>query len=270
LKPLTLTGKFLLITKLLVLFNITLAFSSIHGDTVKPLPLVNKQFLVVGHIVYNQDTIAGIDSIGIVNQLVAASKLFSPIGVSFTLCEVRYIYNFQYDILDIKRTPELLSQNWVGQRINMFFVSDITGGLTGECGFADKGGITATQTVAVVIKTSGSCLTVPGYTIAHEFGHYFNLDHTFATANGMELVNGSNCATAGDGICDTPADPYVIGANYVDNGCTFTFTGKDTNGDYYDPDVNNIMSYYGKCICKFSKGQYEKMAKYYLSNPIEW
>ncbi len=47
-----------------------------------------------------------------------------------------------------------------------------------------------------------------GATIAHEMGHYFGLLHTHETANGTELVNGTNCGTAGDLLCDTPADGF--------------------------------------------------------------
>jgi hypothetical protein len=37
-----------------------------------------------------------------------------------------------------------------------------------------------------------------GRTLTHEFGHYFSLDHTFVSCDG------SNCATSGDRVCDTP------------------------------------------------------------------
>jgi hypothetical protein len=197
-----------------------------------------------------------------------ASALFAPIGVSFTLCDVRHIYNFQFDLISRpgKNSEDLLSQYWVGKRINMFFPGTITDIIPGVCGFASLGGVTYNGQVGIVISK-----TLCPYTVSHELGHYFSLEHTFETSHGLELVNGSNCATAGDSICDTPADPYVTGSSYVNSNCTFTFTGKDTNGDYYDPDVSNIMSYYPDiCACKFTHQQYEKMAKYFLSNPIEW
>lgn len=41
-----------------------------------------------------------------------------------------------------------------------------------------------------------------GRTLTHELGHFFNLDHTFAGCDG------SNCATSGDRVCDTPPSNY--------------------------------------------------------------
>ena len=82
---------------------------------------------------------------------------------------------------------------------------------------------------------------VPGAGVfGHESGHFFNLRHTFDTAAGLECVDGSNCATAGDLICDTPAD---------DNGgfgfnCQYFGNGTDScNGDPYAPLEDNLMSY---------------------------
>ena len=63
-------------------------------------------------------------------------------------------------------------------------------------------------------------------TSSHELGHCLNLLHTFETAYGAEAINGSNCATAGDLVCDTPADQNMGTANG------------------YNPDLTNIMSYY--------------------------
>ncbi len=76
---------------------------------------------------------------------------------------------------------------------------------------------------------------------AHELGHCFGLYHTHhgtAESGIPEFVNGSNSATAGDYMTDTPADPceWNIFGEYIG-------TGTDANGDYYTPDPTNLMSY---------------------------
>ena len=68
-------------------------------------------------------------------------------------------------------------------------------------------------------------------TSPHEVGHCLNLYHThkglaYNDAGCAEAIDGSNCKSCGDLVCDTPAD----------NG-----TGA-MNG--YNPDMTNIMSYY--------------------------
>ncbi|UTN02799.1 zinc-dependent metalloprotease [Flavobacterium bizetiae] len=66
---------------------------------------------------------------------------------------------------------------------------------------------------------------------SHELGHCLNLIHTFkGTAAGTdgcaEFINGSNCTSCGDEVCDTPAD-----------------AGTGNTGGY-NPDMTNNMSYY--------------------------
>ena len=46
-------------------------------------------------------------------------------------------------------------------------------------------------------------------TLSHELGHYFDLYHTHETSFGTECPSGSNCQSAGDMVCDTPADPNL-------------------------------------------------------------
>lgn len=78
-------------------------------------------------------------------------------------------------------------------------------------------------------------------TLVHELGHILGLGHTDGGA--PELVDGSNCATAGDHICDTPADPGLYLPGVVDLAtCTYVGAMTDANGDTYQPIVNNIMS----------------------------
>jgi len=104
--------------------------------------------------------------------------------------------------------------------------------------------------------------------LAHELGHFFSLIHTHVNNQydplfiTDELVNGSNCSTAGDFICDTPADPGLFAfrmapapaCQYIDTVTT------DINGDLYNPIVNNYMSALSHCTNSFTPEQYSRMA----------
>ncbi|MDQ3016890.1 MAG: zinc-dependent metalloprotease [Bacteroidota bacterium] len=110
-------------------------------------------------------------------------------------------------------------------------------------------------------------------TLAHELGHFFSLPHPHAgwdcypytttdynnpvdvnftkpcdTGGGsllIELQDGSNCATAGDRICDTPPD-YNLGLLYQ-NDCDQNTSIRDKNNQVIMPMVNNFMGYYTNC-----------------------
>ncbi|MFN3403464.1 MAG: zinc-dependent metalloprotease family protein [Cytophagaceae bacterium] len=261
-------------TRIAVLFVLVflgnLSFAQVSaGDPIKPLPQINKEFLVIAHILMDKDSVANISEAEINLAMGQVNSIFQPIGAKFTVCEFRYIYNYNYDILNEDLDKELRVKYLVEKRINIFFVMNITD--KPACGYADLGGIDGYSSPAIIIKKQ-TCATP--ITIAHELGHYFSLEHPFETRNGLELADGSNCATAGDRICDTPADPYQKGEpeeNYVTSSCIFYYQEKDSKGNYYDPDVTNIMGYYLKCACRrFTHQQYEKMANYYLSNKLVW
>jgi hypothetical protein len=100
--------------------------------------------------------------------------------------------------------------------------------------------------------------------LAHEMGHFMGLYHTHEDAHGdgQEYVNGSNCQSAGDFLCDTPADPNLL--EYTDEFCQYTGTLTDPLGDAYQPQVENIMSYSG-CLLTFSPNQILRM-NYFLLN----
>lgn len=101
------------------------------------------------------------------------------------------------------------------------------------------------------------------HVLSHEVGHVLFLWHTHhGTGENTsdpnecpELVDGSNSAYCGDYITDTPTDPNM--AYNVDLAtCDWQGSGLDANGDPYDPDEHNIMSYtQPKCMKYLTSGQ---------------
>lgn len=106
--------------------------------------------------------------------------------------------------------------------------------------------------------------SISGKVVAHEVGHYFYLIHTFGGSlfgiQTEELVDGSNCTTTGDWVCDTPADPYPSAAAVDPFVCQYQDSITDANGDVYQPLTDNIMSYYPiPCWEHFTNGQITRM-----------
>lgn len=241
----------------------------LHGQNYttqqESLPCVNKKFTIVAHIFRDSLGSYGVTEVQINTALTEMNKFFVPIQISFEVCEFRYHENFQHDNEDQgTELAEIYGKYHADFRINMYFISTLDGpacGLAaGSVGGAFSGGVFIEKTMC----------TTPAV-FAHELGHFFGLPHTFA-GSGIELVDGSNCLTTGDFICDTPADPYVAFnpiENYVDGNCRFINQQTDANGEYYNPDVGNIMSYYKCGDCGFTWGQLDKMAQTYLSAGVK-
>jgi len=241
--------------------------------TQAPLPCIDKEFTIVAHIVRDTFGNPNLTEEALAEAIDSLNADFAPICASFNVCEIRYIPNFQYDVLnDDEERAEMAAYYNVKERINMYFV---TGADSPYCGVATLSGITQNDDVNPMITIlKGDCMAPGSKTISHEMGHFFSLLHTFdgPPTGTQELVDGSNCTTTGDMICDTPADPYLEGTaaeDYVDptNDCRFINMSKDGNGDWYVPDVGNIMSYYqSSCACGFTYGQYKRMADTYLNS----
>lgn len=120
-------------------------------------------------------------------------------------------------------------------------------------------------------------LMAEGNVLSHEIGHYLGLLHTHESTylyadgvpnnhdvNYVEHVNGTGCATRGDGICDTPADHGLSGRVTSDgqgNNCTYSGASfYDLNGDLFVPNVFNVMSYTNDdCRNMFSEDQAQRM-----------
>lgn len=157
-----------------------------------------------------------------------------------------YYYDFDYNLHD----ADVLNQFYSTNVVNMYFANTVTSsGGSSLCGYSRYPPSEDYVVMAANCATNGS-------TLAHELGHLFGLPHTHG-GSADELVDGSNCATEGDYICDTPADP-TLSNSIVSSNCIYTGTATDANGMPYAPDPNNIMSYSRKnCRDYFSPMQYD-------------
>ena len=263
---------------LLLLFTSGIAFAQNEDRPLviekSELPCLNKEFNVVVHIVKNEGDSLGVESDSIAAVMARVNDLFDPICTSFNICETNIIDNYQYDTVATYEWDELQVIYHQARKINIFWVGEFE--FENElCGVADSAGIANLESGGILMK-KGDC--VNEMALAHELGRYFGVPYTFGVGEDRteEFVKSSNCATTGDMICDTPADPYILEddpADYVDEAnCRFTNQDRDNEGEWYVPHVGSIMSYYPDvCKCEFTDGQYRIMAATYLaSNPRMW
>ena len=270
--------KTLFTTLLIIVTSFQISFAQQHFTKGSPLPCLEKKFTVVAHIVRDTFGELNITEADILLAIDSLNFYFEPICASFQICEFRIIDNYQYD--NPKNGNEFQQMQvkfHQKNRINMFFVNNVSWSVD-PCGFATNSGIEMLEEGGILVNKS--CLTpdLPAPKgLPHLVGHYFGLFDT-NRGQGNELVDGSNCLTAGDEICDTPSDPYVNGQDFylpfgppylngADGGCRFVYTqGLDANGEYYRTHTSNIMSQYPEyCKCGFTHEQFVKMANTYLN-----
>jgi len=250
------------------------------------LPCVNKNFNIIAHVAVDTlnnplYTASQIDSI-----LEKVSSYFEPICMSFSSCDY-HVLEDDYSLGWIKDAPiskndqitELKNRFTLRRRINIFFLDFIE---TRPCGESTYNGIFTLLDANAFIELD--CSDGPAEQVSHHLGHIFGLKDTYDALE-IELVDGSNCRTTADGLCDTPADPYLqtqasaedlallaageITNSYINGACEFIYEIKDPNGEYYQPDVGNMMSAY-PCKCGFSREQYHLMVENYLKTTIKF
>ncbi len=105
--------------------------------------------------------------------------------------------------------------------------------------------------------------------VAHEFGHFFGLYHTFEEQQfGKDDFDPRHCSEYGDRICDTPPDPGTIFEVYVNYSNCEMLGRKNSYGKEYKPLIQNYMSYYKPCYMRpysFTPGQIKVMRTAALS-----
>jgi Secretion system C-terminal sorting domain/Pregnancy-associated plasma protein-A len=173
----------------------------------------------------------------------------------------------------------------VRNAINVYFSNSVkTGGHGTDVGgyayFPDTA--FSTNHVFMVNGQSNDNITLP-----HELGHYLQLGHTFDGSADAEPTNrefvtrnkketkhnrkSANCATNGDLICDTPADPYDRIKSFF-KGCSYDVPATkiaDINDDVYTPQMNNIMAYFQCGTYIFTPQQLEVMGGVALKKRLD-
>ena len=190
---------------------------------------------------------------GIVNTIISRlNSDFAGSGIQFQSGGTSFIDNTYYNQLSPSQYQTLFNINSHSHAIDIYVLGTST--QTNDVnGYASSISSTAYWVHGSVYNTS---------TLSHEMGHCLGLYHTHhgtVTESGgdtnqcKELVNGSNGATCGDYIADTPADPRLW------NGCNYSGGSniKDANGQTYNPSSTNIMSYANNsCRTSFTSMQH--------------
>lgn len=219
---------------------------------------LNKKLSIVFHIVLDSNNAPGVTPTDLSDCIDKLNLYFKRICITFMNCSTNYIPNYNYNKWqDVEHEPPVFANYYVDSTINIYLVEGIVTP-AGAAGYAYGPG----GPDAIVIQKS----SISDMTPVHEMGHFFGLPHTFeGTGGSIELVNGSNCLTTGDGFCDTEADPYPTGDD-ANEPCSFKYGPVDANSNYYTPPVDNIMTYFKNCRCRFTQQQYNHMAYTYYTS----
>jgi len=214
------------------------------------------------HIVRRSNGTGGFTAPQLDSIIDTTNVYYEQLDVSiFQMVPADYIDNdlFFYNMDDPNNYDLLRTTNVVSGAINIYFVPESDTSGFGYCGLSSFSG---SSVQGIIMNNSCANSVTNKSTLGHEIGHYFDLYHTHEPFFGLECPNGSNCATAGDLICDTPADPDLGGHVSAYPECQYDdYASPPGNCDAtpYDPQVENIMSYSTKlCRDLFTSQQREK------------
>ncbi len=219
------------------------------ADFVVPLSL---------HVVCEDDGSGGLAQARIDQALEHLSIAFDGTGICFAVIQQDEIHDSRLYALDDhdERDDLLLLENHP-TAVDIYFVDH-------SMGFCGYSAFSWTEEERQGITMDNDCTGMESNpaTFPHEVGHYLDLLHTHETASGVECPDGSNCGSAGDLICDTPADPDLFGV--MDSTCLYTdpelVLCSFGNLQEYDPDPGNFMSYSPpSCRNEFTPDQIERM-----------
>ena len=179
---------------------------------------------------------------------------YSEYGIKLNFLGIDYINNNNYLSIDNEEEKnQLFQEKRKLNAINYYIVDDV---FSNHTGIAE-----AIPSTALLIKKE-NVLNSVSY---HLLGHCLGLYHTHETLFGKEQKNNINCLRTGDLVCDTPADPNLLGN--IGDRCGYNPIGVEIAT--LEPDTRNIMSNsFLPCRSRFSIGQTIRMKNALLRNSI--
>ncbi len=215
---------------------------------------------IQNHIVRQSSGTGGFTQADIDSVMSQANVLFGQVNVSiYEYNPVDYIDEnfFYFDCSTATQWDSLRNYNVEPNAINIYWVPN--GSNFPYCGLSSFPG---SGVQGIVMNDACGGVGTSNSTAVHEIGHYFDLFHTHETAFGVECPSESNCSTAGDLICDTPADPNLNGEVSSYPTCQYLGSAPPPSGcdaTPYNPQTDNIMSYSTKsCRDLFTPEQIDK------------
>lgn len=209
----------------------------------------------------------------VMDEICQLNKDFQAANIYFFLNEpIRFIANTKWNNHKTYQEADGLFDNNVENTVNTYYATSAAG----NCGYDWTG---------VGIVLAKGCMGAESHTWAHEMGHELSLPHTFVgwegntysasnvptEVNGIEVefADGSNCGSAGDGFCDTPAD-YLNYRWTCTNGKSISQLN-DPKGAKFQVDGTLFMSYSNDaCMNRFSNEQMEAMRENCLTQKLEF
>ncbi len=224
---------------------------------------VNRKLSVLFQVIKDSLGGTGVSDANLQAAIDRLNSVWEPSGISFEYCERRNLDNHQFnEFVQLTDGDDMVAMYYEPNIINIFVSSTVN-----TISFGDVNGYAYMPGGKDIIHVKKSTFNDPLFkTLVHEMGHFLGLFHTFETDTGLELVDGSNCTTTGDLICDTEANPTDNPSDFGALDCNYTGNpATDAMGNFYVPPSKNHMSY-SPCRCEFTKQQYNRMVEQYLQN----
>ena len=248
--------------------NAELIFLRMKNEKLKntELPTNILRFPLRIGIISKTESEAGIDEITVRRVIDKLNHSFGPVGFEFYIEEVDVIISDLY-IEDLSENYYETYNEFSDQydNVNMINVYIFEHG-SDFCDVSDVG-ISCGRTggFSYVLSERTNNIVISKFdledqkVVAHEFGHFFGLYHTFEELQfGKDNFEVDNCNQLGDRICDTPPDAEGIYEIYVNYSNCEMLGLTDADGHTYKPLIENYMSYYKPCYMKeysFTPGQ---------------
>ena len=208
------------------------------------------------HIVRSSNSVGGVPLYRLEQGIEDLNFMYENTNLHFYQVSYDFIDSDDYLQIDsYDELNELKNTNVIQNSINIYIVPSLIPNENELCGISSFAG---NENQGIVMAENCFALPDNPSTLSHEVGHYFNLLHTHTGSsdqdeNGIidginaEYVDGTECDSRGDNLCDTPADPDL--GDLVNSQCEYTGIFIDGHGDTYSPDTSNLMSYSDK-ICR--------------------